>query len=97
MKISICDDVCATHSAEFFKSRDVNLLFADVPTAFSDSDRVIVNLECALTEKETPIIKKGPNMKGPTETAEVLRSRTLSNGFASITGKRGSYYDIRRL
>ena len=73
MKISICGDVSTTYSANLFKSRDNEALFGDVPSAFLDSDRVIVNLECALTEKETPILKKGPNLKGPIETASVLK------------------------
>ena len=74
VKISICGDVSTTQSAELFKSRDVDKLFGDVRYAFLNSDRVIVNLECVLTEKETPIVKKGPNLKGPIETAEVLKS-----------------------
>ena len=73
MKISICGDVSTTYSQELFRNLDVKGLFGDVPSVFSDSDRVLVNLECALTEKETPINKKGPNLKGPLETAEILR------------------------
>lgn len=72
MKLSICGDVSTTYSAELFRSLDMKALFGDVPSVFSDSDRVLVNLECALTEKETPINKKGPNLKGPLETADAL-------------------------
>ena len=73
MKISICGDVSTQYSGALFRSGDVKALFDDVPSAFADSDRVLVNLECALTEKDTPIAKKGPNIKGPLETAKVLR------------------------
>ena len=73
MKISICGDVSTTYSAELFRSLDLKALFGSVPEVFSDSDRVLINLECALTEKETPINKKGPNLKGPLETAEALK------------------------
>ncbi len=72
MKLSICGDVSTTYSQELFRELNVTALFGDVPKLFSDSDRVLVNLECALTEKETPIDKKGPNLKGPLETADVL-------------------------
>ncbi|MBE6645741.1 MAG: CapA family protein, partial [Ruminococcaceae bacterium] len=72
MRLSICGDVSTTYSADLFRSRDVKALFGDTPEVFRDSDRVLVNLECALTEKETPINKKGPNLKGPLETAEML-------------------------
>lgn len=73
MKISICGDVSTTYSRDLFISGDIKALFNDVPGVFRDSDRVLVNLECALTEKETPISKKGPNLKGPLETARLLR------------------------
>ena len=73
MRLSICGDVSTTYSAELFRALDVKGLFGDVPKALSDSDRVLINLECALTEKETPIDKKGPNLKGPLETARVLK------------------------
>ena len=73
MKISICGDVSTQDSGALFRSGDVKALFDDVPSAFADSDRVLVNLECALTEQDTPIAKKGPNLKGPLETAKVLR------------------------
>ena len=72
MKLSICGDVSTTYSQELFRELNVTALFGDVPKLFSDSDRVLINLECALTEKETPIDKKGPNLKGPLETADVL-------------------------
>lgn len=73
MKISICGDVSTTYSAELFREHRFEELFGDTPEIFKDSDRVLVNLECALTEKDTPIDKKGPNLKGPLETAILLR------------------------
>ena len=74
MKLSICGDVSTTYSAELFRSLDIKALFGDVPEVLSDSDRVLINLECALTEKETPINKKGPNLKGPLDTAKALKA-----------------------
>lgn len=73
MKISVCGDVCSSYSRDLFMAGDAEALFNDVRDILSDSDRVIVNLECALTERDTPISKKGPNLKGPLETASTLR------------------------
>lgn len=73
MKISLCGDVCPKGVNEFFLKKDVETLFHDVPTAFADSDRVVVNLECALTDRGTAIEKFGPNLKASPVCAEVLK------------------------
>lgn len=39
---------------------------------FASADRVLINLECALTESEAAIPKFGPNLKGPLESAKTL-------------------------
>ena len=44
-----------------------------MPTVFEGSDRVLVNLETALTERDTPIPKIGPNLKASPVCAEVLK------------------------
>ena len=72
MKLSILGDISTTYSAQLFKEHDIKALFGSVPEVLSESDRILANLECALTEKETPIVKKGPNLKGPLETADAL-------------------------
>lgn len=73
MKISICGDVCPGFSNDIWVSGDTDTLFHDVPTAFADSDRVIVNLECALTDSNTPIKKLGAPIKASPLCAEVLK------------------------
>ena len=73
MRISICGDICPSQSNDLFVEGKVQELFNDVPAAFADSDRVLVNLEAALTNSEYRITKKGPNLKGSPVCAEVLK------------------------
>lgn len=73
MKITICGDISPVCSNELFIKKDIETLFHDVPKAFTESDRILVNLETALTEKDTPISKIGPNLKASPVCAEVLK------------------------
>ena len=72
MKIAICGDLSVKDSRPLFERCEVDTLFHDVATVFEESDRVIVNLECAITDKDTPIAKIGPNLCAPTSTAKAL-------------------------
>ena len=49
-------------SYELFKSGDVKTAFGKILDAFAGCDRVMINLECAVTEKDTAIKKIGPNL-----------------------------------
>lgn len=73
MKITICGDVCPVGTNDLFIKGEVEELFHDVPKAFADSDRVLINLETALTDQDTPIFKKGPNIKASPLCANVLK------------------------
>lgn len=73
MKLVICGDVCPTDVEELFVKGETEALFHDVPSAFSGADRVLINLECSLTEQNTPIFKKGPNLKASPKCVRVLR------------------------
>ena len=73
MKVIICGDVCPAGTNEVFLRGDIETLFHDVPSAFSGADRVLVNLECALTDQDTPIFKKGPNLKCSPGCVDVLK------------------------
>ena len=77
MRISFCGDVCPAYSNEHFLAGDLETLFHDVPQEFAKSDRVVVNLECAITEANTPIEKIGPNLKAPLLRQTHRRPRTL--------------------
>lgn len=73
MKITFCGDVSPTYTNDLFVEGKIEELFYDVPSVFADSDRVVVNLECALTESEYKIKKFGPNLKASAAVATVLR------------------------
>ena len=73
MRVMICGDVCPSEVNRAFCEGNTEELFRDVPSVFRRADRVLVNLECALTDKETPIFKKGPNLKASPRCAEVLK------------------------
>ena len=73
MRITICGDVCAHFTADYFRNNQIDFLFNSVTNELKNSTRSLFNLESAITERETPIKKKGPNLKSPIETAKVLK------------------------
>lgn len=73
MKILIAGDISVCDSAELFANGNVEGLFNDVTDEFKKADEVIVNLECAVTNKETEIKKFGPCLKAPIQTVETLK------------------------
>lgn len=79
MKITIGGDVSIKDSAIFFEAGATKELFGDVIEVFKSSDRSIINLECAITDGNTPIKKIGPNLKAPLNTAWVLRDAGVSD------------------
>ena len=95
MKLAIAGDVSVTESnAKYFAEQNVKILFNDVPSVWKDCDRVIVNLETAITDKNTPIKKFGPNLKAPFGTVETLKEAgvtdlALSNNHIFDFGKAG--------
>jgi poly-gamma-glutamate synthesis protein (capsule biosynthesis protein) len=54
------DVVPINRSLQYFKNGDVNQIFNDLIQEFKKSDFSIVNLECPLINKDTPIQKSGP-------------------------------------
>ena len=103
MKLLICGDLCATkNSFPIFEAANEKLAFSDVLSLFGSADRVIVNLESALTESENRIAKCGPNIKSPHSTADTLKAAgvtdcMLSNNHSFDFGKEGFYDTIREL
>ena len=74
MRIIITSDFVPTDfNMHLFEEGNIEELFADVPELFSTADRVVVNLECALTETGEPIPKFGPNLKAVPNTAKVMK------------------------
>ena len=94
MRITIGGDISIKDCEKQFNECKSKELFNDVIDVFKSSDRVIVNLECAITDKDTPIKKIGPNLKAPFNTAYVLKDIgvthcALSNNHIFDFGKAG--------
>lgn len=80
MKLLFCGDTVPTAaSAPLFAAGDVKGLFSNVTDVFAENDRVIINLECALTDSENGIRKFGPNLKGPVESAKTLKAAGVTD------------------
>ncbi len=98
MKIVIGGDISIKHeqAMEACAKKQANALFAqNVQDLFKSADEVIVNLECAITDKETPIKKYGPNLRAPFGTGDVLKEVgvtlcALSNNHIFDFGKAGT-------
>lgn len=73
IKLTIVGDICPASINDFFKVQNVDTLFGDTLSYIQNADRAICNLECAITDKDTPIAKIGPNLKVSPEAATVLK------------------------
>ncbi len=94
MKVIFCGDVSVCDSRELFAKQDVEGLFHDVPEVLQTADKVVVNLECAVTDKKTAIKKCGPNLNAPFGTVECLKrvgvtECALSNNHIFDFGRAG--------
>ncbi len=75
MKTLLLGDIAPVYATrEAFGAKDTEKLFTNVLPYMMDKDFCFVNLECALTDKDTPIRKFGPNLAAPVQTAEVLKA-----------------------
>ena len=80
MVITLCGDVSVTQTnRHLWDNADASSAFGSVCDLFHSSDRVIVNLECALTEADTAIRKFGPNLKGPAKVANILKDAGVTD------------------
>ncbi len=96
MKLVVCGDVSIVDSADLFASGNADAAFNDVADVMRAADRTIVNLETAVTDKDTKIIKYGPNLKSPLGTGATLKKAGvtdcgLSNNHIFDYGKAGLY------
>ena len=102
MRIFIGADVVPTkerpnreiYSESAFVNGEVDLLFSDMLPIMRGADRVIVNLECALTEHDGAIKKIGPNIKASPLCAHTLKLAgvtdcTLANNHVFDYGVKG--------
>ena len=75
MKILIGGDVVPTDgNRTLFEQGDAEAIFGKLGEAAKRADRVIVNLECALTDCEKPLRKIGPNLKGAPASVNALKA-----------------------
>ena len=75
MKILFGADVVPTAKMEQrFIDVDVDGLFHDVAPLLKSADRVMINLECALTKSENAIPKIGPNLKADPACVNTLKA-----------------------
>lgn len=74
MKALLLGDVSPTPTTTpFFQKKDINVLFGETVSLFDGNDINLVNIECAITERDYAIEKIGPALKAPLETAKILR------------------------
>lgn len=74
MKALLLGDVSPTsENIEAFVSGDIQTLFTDTLPLFQSNDINFVNMECALTGRESPIQKLGPVIGAPTGVANVMK------------------------
>ena len=75
MKLLIGADLVPTKQTEqLFIEQDEKTLLGGVSGLIKKADRVLVNLECALTKSENAIKKFGPNLKADPRCADALKA-----------------------
>ncbi len=80
MRISIGGDISVKDACkDLFATGKAEELFGNVIDIFKTCDRNIVNLECAVTDKDTPIKKFGPNLNAPFGTVETLKKAGVTD------------------
>ena len=103
MKILLLGDISPTElTAPLFVQGDKEALFHDTLSLFAEKDFAIANIECALTDHDTPIKKYGPPLKGPVETLDVLKDVgvdccAFSNNHIFDYGIRGMQDTLKKL
>lgn len=102
MRITIGGDVSIKDSEQLFAECKGQVLFGNVIDVFQASDHVLVNLECAITERDTPIKKIGPNLKAPLNTVKTLKEIGvtdcgLSNNHIFDYGRAGVLDTVNQL
>lgn len=72
-------DIPGGISERAFTHGDLEALFSDVLPLMRAADRVLVNLECALTDSDHAIPKIGPNLKASPACAATLKRAGISD------------------
>ena len=61
------DTVPTPDTMDSFVRGDASAIFGKAAPIFKSADRLIINLECALTNSDDAILKRGPNLKADPE------------------------------
>ncbi len=79
MRMFIGGDICPTiYTSPYFENGDLEKLFGTVSQLVKTGDAFVANLECAVTDSNTPITKMGPNLMAPVETGMTLKSMGMT-------------------
>ncbi len=103
MKLLFGADTVPVESTEqLFINGDAEALFGKVCGIAKNADRVIINLECALTSSENRITKYGPNLKADPRCTNGLKALgvtdvLLSNNHTFDFGKEGMLDTLKAL
>ena len=103
MRILIGGDVVPTSVTEkYFISGDVITAFGRSAELCASADRVVINLECALTESDVGIRKMGPNIKASPKSIGGIKALgvtdvMLANNHVFDFGKRGLLDTLKTL
>lgn len=106
MKLMFGADLVPTDiTNQLFVEQDFKTLFHDVADYTKKADRLIVNLECALTNSENAIRKCGPNLKADPACADALKAFGVTDVMLSnnhvfdfgLEGLRDTEENLRRV
>ena len=95
MRFVFCGDFVPTPATvPAFESGDLKTLLGGAADVVRQADFAVANLECALTDRDTPIRKCGPNLKGKPSYARVIAEAGfthlgLSNNHVWDFGEQG--------
>lgn len=77
-----------------FEHSNISKIFNDILPVIDNADYTVVNLECPLADKDTPILKDGSNLRAVTKTVNGLKKAgidaiNLSNNHILDHGEEG--------
>ena len=105
MKLIVCGDLCPTsYTRPGFDRGDLTALFGNALPLLRNGDFAVVNLECALTDRECAIRKLGALLKGKPEDAAVTAAAGFTHAGLSnnhtldygVAGMRDTVNAVRR-
>ena len=92
IKIVIGGDICPIgKNLPYFIRGEVSSIFNDLLPIFMEADLSIVNLECPLVDKESPIEKVGPGLRVPSDCVNGLKQAKIDVVNQSYYGSWGQW------